>query len=169
MNLEEAIKTAIIYEMKVRDVYDKAAQNAVSPTGQKVFQVMAKEEQYHVNYLQEQLEEWQSKGLLKEMELKTFVPSKKTIQDNVQKLTEKVGEKPGGEELQSLQKALEVEKETSNFYRDVVGKLSGEGQKMFERFLEIEEGHLAIVQAELDSVSGSGFWFDSPEFSLELF
>ena len=41
MNLEEAIKTAIVYEMKVRDVYDKAAQNAVSPTGQKVFKIMA--------------------------------------------------------------------------------------------------------------------------------
>jgi hypothetical protein len=33
--------------------------------------------------------------------------------------------------------------------------------------LEIEDGHLAIVQAQLDSVQGMGFWFDVAEFRLE--
>jgi hypothetical protein len=33
--------------------------------------------------------------------------------------------------------------------------------------LEIEEGHVSIVQAELDSVQGLGYWFDVPEFALE--
>ena len=33
--------------------------------------------------------------------------------------------------------------------------------------LEIEEGHVAIVQAELDSLQGMGFWFDMQEFNLE--
>ncbi len=31
----------------------------------------------------------------------------------------------------------------------------------------IEDGHLAIVQAQLDSVQGMGFWFDIAEFRLE--
>jgi hypothetical protein len=35
-------------------------------------------------------------------------------------------------------------------------------------FLEIEDGHLAIVQAQLDSVQGMGFWFDIAEFRLEM-
>jgi hypothetical protein len=38
---------------------------------------------------------------------------------------------------------------------------------LFQRFVEIEQGHLAIVQAEIDSVSGLGFWFDMREFDLE--
>jgi hypothetical protein len=33
--------------------------------------------------------------------------------------------------------------------------------------VEIEEGHQAIVQAEIDSVSGMGVWFDTMELSLE--
>jgi len=36
-----------------------------------------------------------------------------------------------------------------------------------QRFVEIEEGHRAIVQAEIDCVSGLGFWFDTAEFKLE--
>jgi hypothetical protein len=38
---------------------------------------------------------------------------------------------------------------------------------MFQRFPEIEDGHNAIVQAELDSVQGLGYWFDVEEFKLE--
>jgi hypothetical protein len=45
--------------------------------------------------------------------------------------------------------------------------LPPEGQELFRRFVEIEEGHVAIVQAEMDLVSGTGFWFDTAEFSLE--
>ena len=38
---------------------------------------------------------------------------------------------------------------------------------MFARFLEIEDGHVAIVQAELDFISDNGFWFDFQEFDME--
>jgi peptide deformylase len=38
---------------------------------------------------------------------------------------------------------------------------------MFARFLEIEEGHARIVQAEIDTLTGMGFWFDVQEFRLE--
>jgi hypothetical protein len=38
---------------------------------------------------------------------------------------------------------------------------------MFARFLEIEAGHIAIVQAELDYISHTGYWFDFKEFDME--
>lgn len=66
-----------------------------------------------------------------------------------------------------LNKALDVEIETSSFYKEMVDRLEDEPQKMFKRFLEIEEGHLALVQAEIDSITGTGFWFDFQEFNLE--
>ena len=65
-----------------------------------------------------------------------------------------------------LEKALEVEYETSDFYKRMVLELPVEGQELFVRFVEIEEGHKAIVQAEIDSVTGLGYWFDMPEFNL---
>jgi hypothetical protein len=50
----------------------------------------------------------------------------------------------------------------------MVSTLDGEGQQLFKRFVEIEEGHEAIVQAEIDCVSNSGFWMDTMEFGLEV-
>ena len=36
------------------------------------------------------------------------------------------------------------------------------------RFMEIEEGHQAIVQAEIDALSGHGAWFDFTEIRFEM-
>jgi hypothetical protein len=38
---------------------------------------------------------------------------------------------------------------------------------MFGRLAEMEEAHQALLQAELDSIHGDGFWFGLPEFTLE--
>ena len=70
-------------------------------------------------------------------------------------------------EIEYFQKALEMEVKTSNFYKDMVSQLPKEHQPMFERFVEIEEGHEAIVRAEIDTARGLGFWFDFQEFDLE--
>jgi rubrerythrin len=67
-----------------------------------------------------------------------------------------------------VRNALAVEAETSGFYKEMVRALDGDGRRLFERFVEIEEGHQAIVQAEIDSVSGTGVWFDTKEFNLEM-
>ena len=42
-----------------------------------------------------------------------------------------------------------------------------EGKELFQRFLEIEVGHQAIVQAELDYLNQTGTFFDFQEFNLE--
>jgi len=70
--------------------------------------------------------------------------------------------------MRLLKRALDVEVETSAFYARVVEELPPEGRTLFERFVEIEQGHQAIVQAEMNSVSGNGYWFDMPEISMEL-
>ena len=70
-------------------------------------------------------------------------------------------------EIELLKVALELEMKTSAFYRELVGSLPADERVLFDKFLEIEEGHVSIVQAELDSVQGLGFWFDMMEFSLE--
>jgi len=66
-----------------------------------------------------------------------------------------------------LSRALKAEVETSSFYQNMVNEMSDEGQKMFARFLEIEENHIAAVQAELDYITKTGYWFDFKEFDME--
>jgi rubrerythrin len=170
VNLEEAIKTALEFEGKVHRTYLEATQSATNDIAQRVFQTLCDEEKGHIQYLKERLDEWQQTGRVTVAELGTAVPSRAAIEDGVQKLKEKVSGQPerGHDvELESLKRALEVETETAGFYRRMVDTLDEEGQRLFEQFVEIEEGHQAIVQAEIDCVTGSGFWFDMGDIRLE--
>ena len=167
MTVEEAIKTSIEYEVRVRDVYVDAVREAQHAEGKKLFQLMADEEQRHVDYLKVKLDQWSSERTVTADGLTTAVPSGKVIEEGVDKLREKVGGKPGTVEIQWLGKAHGVERETSDFYKRMVDELPDAAKGLFRRFLEIEEGHLALVQAQIDFVTGTGYWFDIQEFNLE--
>ena len=167
MDIEKAIKTAIEFETKVRDVYAGAAGAAVDEAGRKIFKALADEEQHHLDYLRSRLQLWQKEGRLVAEKLETVIPARKVIEGGLKKLAGHMKEADRGAELQMLMKALDVEIETSNFYRLMVGELKAEPQKMFARFLEIEEGHQAIVKAEINTLTKMGVWFDFLEFDLE--
>ena len=156
MTIEEALKTAIVYETRVWTVYIDALKQATNKIGRRVFGVLAGEEQGHLKYLKSRLDEWEKTGSITVENLKTAIPSRKAIDEEHKKLNAKLGESPKGSEITMLTKARDLEIETSNFYKKMVSELSGDEQKLFARFVEIEEGHLALVQAELDAVSGNG-------------
>jgi rubrerythrin len=74
----------------------------------------------------------------------------------------------GANALGALQAALELE----NRARDVYQKLSSEADsaavvRMFQRLGEMEQAHADLVQAEIDHIENTGFWFSAREFSLE--
>jgi len=167
VTVEEAIKTSIEYEIRVRDVYSEAVSKAERQEAKKLFQLMADEEQSHVDYLKVKLDQWNSDGTVTADGLTTAVPSGEVIEQGVEKLREKVGGRPGTVEIQWLGKAHGVERETSDFYKRMVDELPDVAKGLFRRFLEIEEGHLALVQAQIDYVTGTGYWFDVREFNLE--
>ncbi|MBW1807483.1 MAG: hypothetical protein JRJ87_04765 [Deltaproteobacteria bacterium] len=167
MELENAIKTAISYEIKIRDLYLKSVETCQDDTGCKVLQIMAGEEQDHIDYLALMLEEWKESGKITPKKLKSAIPSKTKIAKSVAKLKKKSAAEQLSSDLDLLKLALEIEKETSDFYRQMVNSLNAAGQELFEPFVEIEDGHVAIVQAEIDNLSGLGFWFDFQEFDLE--
>lgn len=166
MTVEEAIKTAIEYETKVRDVYLEALDKATDENGKRIFKLMAAEEQHHLDILYATLAKLQASGELTIEGLRTALPSKERIIEGTQKMQARVSEADYGAEINMLQKALEAEKVTASFYKKMVEELPGEAQKMFAQFMAIEEGHLALVQAELDSVAHNGFWFGVQEFDL---
>jgi rubrerythrin len=172
MELDQAIRTAIEYEAGVHRTYQEAMQRATDPKSRRFFEVLRDEEMGHLKYLRERLEEWTRDGRVQVARLETVVPSREAIDLGLQDIRARLapGEVAEGNymtELDLLRQAREVENETSAFYREMVNTLDGDGRRLFERFVEIEEGHQAIVQAEIDSVSGMGVWFDTMELSLE--
>jgi rubrerythrin len=167
MNVEEAIQTAIQYEKRVVQVYEEAARASQDPAGRKIFGALVKEEQQHVAYLESRLGEWTSSGHVTAASLGTVVPSRQRIDEGIRTLQGRVAAKAPEAEMRLLKRALDVEVETSAFYARVVRELPPEARKLFERFVEIEQGHQAIVQAEMNAVAGNGYWFDMPEISME--
>ncbi len=166
MDIELAIKTALEYENKVVRVYEEAAAATRDPAGKKMFEVLVRDETSHVKYLEHKLEEWKKSGHVTAERLETLVPSVDRIEAGVKNLKARVAAKAPEDELRLLRRALQVELETGAFYKKMVGELPAEARPLFRRFVEIEEGHEKIVQAEIDSVSGLGFWFDFQEFDL---
>jgi rubrerythrin len=167
MTIEQAIKTGIEYELQVRKVYSEAAKKFADPVARRVLGVLADEEDRHVQYLESRLEEWQKTGKVTAERLETAIPSKQAIDASVGRLTKRMAEQDFSVELQMLKKALHLEIEATAFFKQMVSELRAEEQVLFARFVEIEQGHEAIVQAEIDALTGLGFWFDFGEFRLE--
>ena len=167
MEILQALKTAIEFETRVREVYVEALDETTSKVGTRVFKLLADEEDRHLTYLKKKLNIWQESGELEPEELKTDVPDFKRIAEEVAKLEAAIDKDDQSKELKILEKARDVETETSSFYRRLVKELPPHGIRFFESFVKIEEGHLALVEAEINALKGMGFWFDMPEFDLE--
>jgi len=169
MNVKDAIGTALDFERKVRDHYFKYAVAIEDAQGRKLFETLGREEQGHVDYLEHCLAEWQKTGKVPSVPLKSLFPKGVSwISAERRKLERRPGKRIAkANELEAVKLALQYEKDASGFYHSLVGKLALGEQALFTQFLEIEDTHVALVQAQLDSVQGMGFWFDVMEFQLE--
>jgi len=169
MNLQEAIGVALDFERRVRDHYHLGANAIEDAQGRRTFQTLAAEEQGHVEYLEYCLAEWKETGKVPDRPLKTVLPrGVKWIEVERKKLQGRPDRRVArASELDTLKVALQYEKDADAFYHRLVMELPRGEQVLFEKFLGIEDGHVELVQAELDSVLGTGFWFDVMEFRLE--
>jgi rubrerythrin len=169
MNLQEAIVIALDFEKKVRDHYLRGAKDIAEPMGKRVFAVLGKEEQGHVDYLEHCLAQWKKNGKVANAPLKSVLPpGVKWIAEEKKKLAARKEKRVATKtEVEALRIALQYEKEAAAFYHKLVAELPKADQPLFEKFLGIEDGHLTLVQAQLDAVQGIGFWFDVAEFRLE--
>ncbi|MDP8238777.1 MAG: hypothetical protein P9X24_06790 [Candidatus Hatepunaea meridiana] len=167
MTVEEAIISALDYERKVRDYYFQASKNTDDPKGREIFGALGEEEQGHVDYLESRLKRWRANGCLDSVELKSTLPSRQWIEEGKARMQKLNLDRDYSNEIRMMKSALKLEEEVSDHYRKLVDGLEDEAQAMFRRFLIIEDAHTAIVQAEIDAMEGTGFWFDFAEFNLE--
>ena len=167
MTIEQAIRTGIEFELQVRHVYSEAAKKFRDPVARKIFGVLADEEDRHVQYLESRLDEWEKTGKVTAAALETVIPSQAAIDGAMGRLAKRMAEQDFGVELDMLKKALALEIEATKFFTSMVTELKDEEKKLFARFVEIETGHEAIVQAEIDALTGLGFWFDYTEYQFD--
>jgi len=167
MTIEEAIKTAIEYEIRIRDIYLEAVASINDEVGQRIFETLRNDEQQHIDYLEHKLEQFQKTGIIEPEKLSSAVPDQENINREADKVKSLAAKDFLGIKSQMLSKALKMEIETSDFYQKMVNELPADARPMFERFLEIENNHIQAVQFELDYMSKTGYWFDFKEFDME--
>ncbi len=167
MTIEKAIKTALEYETRIRDIYREATAAVDDEAGKHIFETLCKDEQHHIDYLQHKLKQLQDTGTIVHERLDSAIPSQEVIDREAEKVKSLVAKDFLGIRRQMLSKALKMEIETSDFYQKMVNELPAEGRALFERFLEIENNHIKAVQLELDYLSKTGNWFDIKEFDME--
>jgi rubrerythrin len=161
MELQEVLSVAIQYERAVRDHYAQCVRNCEDPQGRRVFAALAREEQGHVEYLERRLAELRSTGLLPVLELPTVLPGVAWIEAEARTIPSPgPGAGDGRPELAFLRRALELELKTCSFNQDLVRELDPGYRGLFARFLEIEDGHVALIRAQIDALAGQGRWLD---------
>jgi rubrerythrin len=120
MRLDEVILTAIEYETRVRDHYLNSADRIRNKAGRRVFELLAGEEQGHIDYLLACLGKWRRNGTIGTFSLLPALPPAAEMRKAMVPVE---GLKPSevlDDERQVLDVALTLERETSDYYRRLV-------------------------------------------------
>lgn len=169
MNSQDMFSTALQYEEKIRDFYQSAATTVDDERGKSIFRALANDEQSHVDFLLYSLEQLKTEQPIDIDRLVISTPTIKQLESGLNKLKENIPIQMLGDVKSVLGSALKLEKETSAFYRYACNKTEGDIKAIFQKFLEIEERHVDVVQIELDHAQHNGVWFNFLEVDLEAY
>ena len=71
-------------------------------------------------------------------------------------------------EIEALRIGMELELKAIDFFKACADRGDdSEAQAIFLRIADEERFHYDLLQAQYDSVTGSGFWLDSSEFRMD--
>ena len=162
----KALKTAIEIEDNGLLNFLKFARQTKDTTGKNMFIRLAMDEHEHRLIIEKQLTNlMEGKPLVKveipESEIEKVAPAIREKQQRTR------GES-GLLEIDALNTALDLERKAARFFREQASVVSDSKAKaLFSRLAEWEDAHFDIIQAELDSIQGTGFWFGIPEFQMD--
>jgi rubrerythrin len=161
----EALATGIEAEKASLRQYLGWAWRTRDPAGRAMFIRLAIDEFEHMSML-----ERQRVGLEQTGEWQPVEPARTMLEQLVPRLSDnslRIRGTAGQNDRSALESALELEVRARDFYAEQARSGAEAGRPVFGRLAEMEQAHVELVQAELDSITGSGFWFGLQEFSLE--
>lgn len=160
---------ALGYEEKIRDLYTSAVDSIDDDRGKAIFRALADDEQSHVDFLHYSITQLKENRPVDADRLSSTIPTGNQIEANIDRLRSKIPEQMLGDIKTVLGSALQLEKETSAFYQKASEQTEGDIKKLFEKFLDIENRHIDVVQIELDHALHNGMWFNFMEVDLEAY
>ncbi|UCE81132.1 MAG: ferritin family protein [Methanobacteriota archaeon] len=166
----EILRNAIEMEIDGKEFFTEMANRAEHPNARKMYDSLALQEQRHIEVLNEELSRLEKgSGWISPSSVKS--DSKDTPSDSVfrGKSRSNLTMDPKAGELDAIKLGIEIEKRSIEYYREAGTEVKGiKAKEVFNWLVGEEAGHLTILRAEYDHRARSGFYFDTPEFSLEV-
>lgn len=157
-------------EIDGKGFFSEMAKHAAHPSARDMYASLVRQEERHIEVLNEELvrleggRDWISPSSVRPDP--GAVPTDSVFgRDGRAGLT--VDPKAG--ELDAVKLGIEIEKRSIEYYRRAGAEVKGaKAKEVFNWLVGEEAGHLTILMAEYDNRTRSGFYFDTPEFSLEV-
>jgi len=160
----EALKLAIERERGANKFYRKAADMTQDANGKRTFAWLAKEELRHTAKLRQQLKSVLDNNKWLQWRRAT-APIERAEFPSLSEATGPV--KVGAAERDALRQAIESEREAIAFYQEAEDSTPDlHGKTMFKALAREEEGHLALLEEELEWITQSRKYFTLHRFAL---
>lgn len=164
--LGEAIKIAINLEKNGRKFYMQAAEKSTSESGKKIFTMLAQEEVLHLATFEKMLRTISQAKPWREL-IKDYPQARQVPVFNVKGSVKDVP-RERADELEAIRMAMKQERKAIDFFDKVAHLASDETtQKVFDFVRQQEVYHYDLLQAQYDSITNTGFWFEMPEFRMD--
>ena len=146
MNIQEALQKAIKGEIEGRELYRTAAERTSDGKAQEVFNLLADEEQNHLNSLVQMAKDYEEGKELQMPELSSPV----SFEDAESPIfTREFKEKVSDFDMSAISIGIKLELESEKFYRDTAGEASQkEVKELFSRLADWEHGHYDYLQKQ---------------------
>jgi rubrerythrin len=165
-SVREAIKTAIQLEKDGKAFFDQATRETSNDLGKKMFRKLASDEVRHLQTFKKMFQTIADPQTWKQL-MAEGSPGTRMLFFEQKAAHRTPAEKDAGE-LSALQQALEVERKAIAFFKETAQATDDpEARRIFEAIAREEEAHYDLIQAQIDSVTHSGFWFDIGEFQMD--
>ena len=156
-NAIDILKTAILLEKRGKAFYSKVAEQASSPEVRQIFEILAQEEQVHLEFLSEQFRHYQSEKRFKAGPFPTADPAAvKTILSD--EITQRLA--AASYEAAAIAAALDMEKRAVQVYSAQVERTSqAEEKALYQWLVDWEEEHFQLL-FQLDQELKEKIWND---------
>jgi len=164
------LDNAIEMELEGKKFFAEVAEKAKNARTRDTFNSLVKQEQRHVDILGAELKRLEGgMGWASLETMKSSAPSYPKISVFQDKQFRRLKFDPESGELEALGVGIEVEKKSIDYYRSASSQSSDpKAREVFNWLVGEEAGHLTILTAEYGYRTKSGFYYDNPEFSLEV-
>jgi rubrerythrin len=148
------------------DVYLDFASQTHDTTGKNMFLQLAKDEMMHYRILDEAYKKQDNDASLSDIVIKDSIIQR--IVPTLETRDSRVKGKKGLDQENALEAALTQERKAFELFRGYFEKSKAPDTRViFQKLMDMEQAHYDLIQAELDSIRETGFWFSIPEFDLE--